>query len=74
VNWTSIDHVAQALDAFKDERCVAMGGLFPGFRWRGAYLAPSLFFHPSQSVAADATTLQNIMIGANRSFLAGELS
>ena len=51
-----------------------MGGLFPGFRWRGAYLAPSLFIHPSKSISMDATTLQNIMVGANQDFIAGKAS
>ncbi|KAI5068354.1 hypothetical protein GOP47_0016699 [Adiantum capillus-veneris] len=72
VNWTSVDHVRQAIEGFNDgsERCVALGGLFPGLRWRGAYLAPSLYMRPSQSILKLANTLQTLAIGQDHNFLA----
>ncbi|MCO5603004.1 hypothetical protein L7F22_057146 [Adiantum nelumboides] len=72
VNWTSLDNVRETFQSLKDgkERCVALGGLFPGLRWRGAYLAPSLYMRPSQLIYNLANALQNLAIGQNHSFLA----
>lgn len=72
VNWTSTDHINQAVEELTDgnERCVALGGLFPGLRWRGAYLAPSLYMRPSQSILMLANALQNLAIGQDQNFIA----
>lgn len=72
-NWTSTDDINQTVQEFNnngEERCVALGGLFPGLRWRGSYLAASLYIRPSQSILKAASALQDLAIGHNRSFLA----
>eukprot|EP00250_Pteridium_aquilinum_P033932 c667_g1_i1 orf=58-1737(-) len=71
-NWTSMDDIKQAVKGFNngEERCVALGGMFPGLRWRGAYLAPTYYMRPSQSILSAATALQDLAIGHNRRFLA----
>lgn len=70
VKWTSTNDVYNTFQGFEHERCVALGGLFPGVRWRGAYLACSSFLRPSESMWRAATALQERAIGANHSFLA----
>lgn len=73
VKWTSMDDIKQAFQDFNDdgeEKCVALGGLFPGLRWRGAYLATSLYMRPSQSILKATSALQDLAIGCNQSFLA----
>lgn len=71
MKWTSTDDIKQTGQEFREERCVAIGGLFPGLRWRGAYLAASLYMRASQSIIDAATALQDLVIGHDRSFLAG---
>ena len=63
--------IGKSFKEFEQEKCVALGGLFPGLRWRGAYLASSMFVRPAESIARAATIIQERAIGLNRSFLAG---
>ncbi|KAH6556487.1 hypothetical protein KP509_1Z175600 [Ceratopteris richardii] len=52
------------------ERCVALGGLFPQLRWRGAYLAASKYMRPSPPTAEVADSLQAVAFGSNTNYLA----
>lgn len=70
MKWTSTDDIKQAGQEFSEEQCVAIGGLFPGLRWRGAYLAASLYMRPSQLILEAATGLQDLAIGHDQNFLA----
>lgn len=70
VKWTSMIDIGKSFKEFDQEKCVALGGLFPGLRWRGAYLASSMFLRPAQSVSRAATVIQERAIGPNRSFVA----
>eukprot|EP00249_Psilotum_nudum_P004205 c17746_g1_i2 orf=1078-2184(-) len=69
VNWTSTSDITRALSSSR-ERCVALGGLFPGLRWRGAFLATTEYLHPTSLILDAATTLRQKAIGLNESFLA----
>lgn len=70
VHWTSVNDINEAFRPFSSERCVALGGLFPGLRWRGAYLAATSYMRAAKPVSEAVTALQVKAIGKNRPFLA----
>lgn len=69
VHWTSPDDISKMLGG-RDERCVGMLGLFPGLRWRGAFLATSAFLQPAPRIAKLADTLQANALGKDTRYLA----
>jgi hypothetical protein len=69
VRWQTPADIAEVLGS-SNELCVAVGGLFPGLRWRGGFLAVSAFLQPSEHIAALADQLQELAIGINIPYLA----
>ncbi|CAM6129305.1 unnamed protein product [Calypogeia fissa] len=69
VSWTKTEDVRKALGQSK-ETCVALGGLFPGLRWRGAYLAVSAYLTASHGLEHSATTIRNQIIGHDTKYMA----
>ncbi|KAG0619965.1 hypothetical protein M758_4G178600 [Ceratodon purpureus] len=67
--WTSPEDILKTLGG-RDERCVGMLGLFPGLRWRGAFLAISAFLQPAPRIVKLADTLQAYALGKNTRYLA----
>jgi hypothetical protein len=72
VHWTSPEDISKSLGG-RDERCVGMLGLFPGLRWRGAFLATSAFLQPAPRIAKLADTLQAYALGKDTRYLAGRV-
>jgi len=70
VRWQTPADIAKRLGSFSNAHCVAVGGLFPGLRWRGGFLAVSAFLQPSKSITALADDLQAMAIGINVPYLA----
>lgn len=70
VKWTNTEQITAAL-GHRNERCVGMMGLFPGLRWRGAFIAVSAFLQPAPRIVALADTLQEYALGKDTPYLAG---
>jgi hypothetical protein len=70
VKWQSTKDVNATLGAMEDQ-CVGLGGLFPGLRWRGAFLAVSAYLQPALSIFDAANILQTYAIGKDTPYLAG---
>lgn len=70
VSWTKTEDVKKSLGR-SEMTCVALGGLFPGLRWRGAYLAVSAYLTASRSLEHSAATIRNRIIGHDIKYLAG---
>lgn len=70
VKWQSTGDINAILGALGD-RCVGLGGLFPGLRWRGAFLTVSAFLQPAMPIFEAANILQTYGIGKNTPYLAG---
>lgn len=70
VKWTRTEDITAALGK-RNERCVGMYGMFPGLRWRGAFLAVSAFLKPAPRIVELADTLQKYALGKNTPYLAG---
>ncbi|KAH7284033.1 hypothetical protein KP509_34G036600 [Ceratopteris richardii] len=71
-DWQSVDDMQRTFSEFDNvkERCVALGGLFPGLRWRGAYLAASKYMRPSPPIAEIVDSLQALAFGRDTNYLA----
>ncbi len=70
MRWQTPADIAKRLGSFSNAHCVAVGGLFPGLRWRGGFLAVSAFLQPSKHITALADDLQAMAIGINVPYLA----
>jgi hypothetical protein len=69
VKWTRpADIVASLGDG--NATCVGILGLFPGLRWRGAFLAISAFIHPAAHINKLADKLQAYALGSKTRYLA----
>ncbi|KAG0592638.1 hypothetical protein KC19_1G269400 [Ceratodon purpureus] len=69
VRWTAPEHIFRDLGS-RDARCVGVVGLFPGLRWRGAFLAASAFVQFAPRINKLADTLQEIALGEGTRYLA----
>jgi len=69
VKWQTPGDIAESLGS-SNEHCVGVGGLYPGLRWRGGFLAVSAFLQPSKAVATLVDKLQELAIGINVPYLA----
>lgn len=70
VRWQSPERIYSTLGSYND-RCVGVAGLFPGLRWRGAFLAVSAFLTPAKHIFSVANVLQSFAIGNDTPYLAG---
>jgi len=70
VRWTAPEDIATTLGSHS-ARCVGMLGLFPGLRWRGAFLAISAFIQPAARIHKVADALQEYALGNGTRYLAG---
>lgn len=70
VRWQSPERIYSTLGSYND-RCVGVAGLFPGLRWRGAFLAVSAFLTPAKHIFSVANVLQSFAIGKDTPYLAG---
>lgn len=71
VKWTAPEDIFATLGSHS-ARCVGMLGLFPGLRWRGAFLAISAFIRPAARINKLADTLQQYALGNGTRYLAGK--
>ncbi|CAK9214065.1 unnamed protein product [Sphagnum troendelagicum] len=69
LKWQTPGDIAESLGS-SNEHCVGVGGLYPGPRWRGGFLAVSAFLQPSKAVATLVDKLQELAIGINVPYLA----
>lgn len=70
VKWMRpVDIVASLGD--QNAMCVGMLGLFPGLRWRGAFLAISAYIRPATHINKLADKLQAYALGVGTRYLAG---
>nr|PNR27332.1 hypothetical protein PHYPA_029484 [Physcomitrium patens] len=69
VKWQSTNNVKNALENLED-KCVGLSGLFPGLRWRGAFLSIFAFLQPSPQIFEAVNILQNHAIGKGVPYLA----
>ncbi|KAL3696175.1 hypothetical protein R1sor_010251 [Riccia sorocarpa] len=69
ISWTSMEDIKHGLGA-SNLSCVALGGLFPGVRWRGAYLALNAYLPTSETLRQAATTFQMRTFGLDRKYIA----
>ncbi|KAG6547247.1 hypothetical protein Mapa_011183 [Marchantia paleacea] len=69
VSWTSMEDISNAF-GYSNLSCVALGGLFPGLRWRGAYLALGAYLPSADSVVQAATSFQNKTFGLDTRYIA----
>ncbi|XP_073393806.1 uncharacterized protein [Physcomitrium patens] len=69
VRWTRPEDIFATLGN-RNERCVGMLGLFPGLRWRGAFLAVSAFLRPAPRINQLADKLQEYALGEHTRYLA----
>ncbi|XP_024403021.1 uncharacterized protein [Physcomitrium patens] len=69
VKWQSTNDINTALGNLED-KCVGLSGLFPGLRWRGAFLSVSAFLQPSPRIFEVVNILQNHAIGKGVPYLA----
>jgi len=70
VKWTAPEDIVTSLGS-RSARCVGMLGLFPGLRWRGAFLAISAFIRPAAHINKLADALQEYAFGEGTRYLAG---
>lgn len=70
VKWQTPADITATLGGHNDH-CVGLAGLFPGLRWRGAFLAVSAFLQPANHILAVTNALQERAVGKNTPFLAG---
>eukprot|EP00850_Spirogloea_muscicola_P002721 SM000010S04359 [mRNA] locus=s10:1088262:1091985:- [translate_table: standard] len=71
LRWTSPADVVAAMGG-RQERCAALLGIFPGLRWRGAYLAVAPFLAPARPISRAAQRLCDQVFGTGTAFLAGK--
>lgn len=71
LKWQSTKDANATLGAL-DHRCVGVGGMFPGLRWRGAFLGVSAFLQPALPIFEAANILQTLGIGKDAPYLAGQ--
>ncbi|XP_024369556.1 uncharacterized protein [Physcomitrium patens] len=69
VKWTKPQDIFASLGN-RNERCVGIMGLFPGLRWRGAFLAVSAFLRPAPRIKKIADMLQQYALGNGTRYLA----
>eukprot|EP00850_Spirogloea_muscicola_P002716 SM000010S04354 [mRNA] locus=s10:1095085:1106203:+ [translate_table: standard] len=69
LEWSSPADIVAALGD-RQEGCAAVGGLFPGLRWRGPYLAISPFLQASRPISRAASQLQARALGTETGFMA----
>lgn len=62
--WTSTADVLSTLGPRVDEKCVGLGGLFPGLRWRGVMYAASTYMQHSKSVMQATDLFQRRALGS----------
>lgn len=67
--WSEAADVRAALGG-QPGRCTGLGAIFPGLRWRGAYLALAPYIHPAPAISRAATRLQELAFGAGTEYLA----
>lgn len=70
VKWIASEDIVTALGS-SSALCVGMLGLFPGLRWRGAFLAISAFIRPAPHINKVADALQKYAFGDSTWYLAG---
>ncbi|XP_057874115.1 uncharacterized protein LOC131080035 [Cryptomeria japonica] len=69
-NWRSSKDISNQMEAMNGGNCAGVSGLFPGHGWRGAFLAVSAFFKPSNCISAAVSALQARAFGpGNPNFL-----
>ncbi|KAL2642861.1 hypothetical protein R1flu_010448 [Riccia fluitans] len=69
ISWTTMEDIKNGFGE-SNLSCVALGGLFPGVRWRGAYLALNAYLPTSDSLRQAATIYQMKTFGLDRKFIA----
>lgn len=71
--WRKPDDVIRALGD-RRERCPMVGGLFPGLRWRGAFLSSAPFLVSAPELIKSAHNLRKAAFGLdNVAYIAGEV-
>ncbi|CAM6126080.1 unnamed protein product [Calypogeia fissa] len=63
--WSGTWDVASTLGPRNDAKCVGLGGLFPGLRWRGVMYAASTYMQHSKRIMKAADLFQKRALGSN---------
>lgn len=69
MGWSKPDDVRAALTG-QPGRCTGLGAIFPGLRWRGAYVALAPYLHPAPPIERAAVALQELAFGRGKKYLA----
>lgn len=70
--WTNSADLEKRMGERNDPKCVGLGGLFPGLRWRGVMYAASAYMQHSKRIMKAADFFQKRALGSNEgNFMSG---